>query len=91
MGIERLLAGLVPECPAPGVGAGGAAKEREHQQIRFRDAIVPPPRLGLVQPERRKGDEVDRDEGGGDVNGGEDLYKKRDLFPSRSMGRHNIN
>ena len=31
------------------------------------------PRLGLVQPERCKGDEVDRDEGGGDVGAGEDV------------------
>ena len=37
-----------------------------------RDAVLPAPGLGLVQPERRKGDDVDGDERGGDVGGGEE-------------------
>ena len=61
---------LVPKHRASGVGARGAAEEREGQQSRFRDAILTALRLGLVQPECRKGDEVDRDEGGGEVGGG---------------------
>ena len=65
--IERLLAGLVPEQAAPGISPQRAAEEGEQQQGRFRDAVLPAPGLGLVQPERRKGYEVDCDEGGGEV------------------------
>ena len=73
VGIERLLAGLVPEEAAPRICPQSAAEEGEQQQGRFRNAVLPAPRLGLVQPERRKGDEVDCDEGGGDVGGGEEV------------------
>ena len=71
-GIERLLAGLVPKDAAPGKRPQRPAEEGKQQQGQFRNAVLPPLRLGLVQPERRKGDEVDRDEGGGDVGGGEE-------------------
>ena len=73
VGIERLLAGLVPEQAAPRISPQRPAKEREQQQGRFRDAVLPAPRLRLVHPKRRKGDEVDREEGGGDVGGGEEV------------------
>ena len=77
VGIERCLAGLVPKQAAPRISPQRPAEEREQQQGRFRDAVLPAPRLGL--PERRKGDEVDRDEGGGDVGGGEEIaYFERD-------------
>ena len=57
----------LPKEAAPRISPQRPAEEREQQQGRFRDAVLPAPRLGLVQPERRKGDEVDRDEGDGDV------------------------
>ena len=54
-GGEGLLAGLVPEQRAAGVGAGGAAEERQLEQGGFRN----PPRagcgFGLVEPEGGKG------------------------------------
>ena len=69
VGIERLLAGLVPKEAAPRISPQRPAEEGEQQQGRFRSAVLAAPRLGLVQPERRKGDEVDRDDGGGDGGG----------------------
>ena len=79
VGIERLLAGLVPKQAAPRVSPQRPAEEGEQQQGRFRDAVLAALGLGLVQPERRKGDEVARDEGSGDVCGGEVIdYFERD-------------
>ena len=83
MGIERLFAGLVPEDAAPRISPQRPAEEGEQQQSRFRDAVLPALRLGLVQPERRKGDDVDRDEGGGNVGGGEEVGHGRNLEPIR--------
>ena len=79
VGIERLLAGLVAECPAPRISPQRPAEESEQQQSRFRDAVLPAPGLGLVQPERRKGDDVDREEGGGDVGGGDEVGHRKGL------------
>lgn len=59
---EGLLAGLVPEQLAPGIGAGRPADQRQNEQVRF--ARPPPPvlRPRLVDPEGGESDEVDRDQ-----------------------------
>ena len=73
VGIERLLAGLVPEQAAPRISPQRPAEEGEQQQGRFLNPPPPRPGLRLVHPERRKGDEVDREEGDGEVGGGEEV------------------
>ena len=69
LGIERLLAGLVAERGAPGIGANRAAQHSEQQQSRLRNPPSTRLSLGLVDPERGKRGKVHRDQRGGEVGG----------------------
>lgn len=64
---EAGLAGLVAEQRAPGIGTRGAADQRPQQQGPLPHPPAPGLRLGLVDPEQRKGDEVHRDQRGDEV------------------------
>ena len=74
VGIERCLAGLVPKHRAPGVCPEGAAEERKHQQSRVPNPPPPRPGLRLVHPRRGEDDDVDGEEGGGEVGGALKLF-----------------
>lgn len=84
VGAEGLLAGLVPEQRAARIGACGAAKEGKVEQRRLGNA--PRPLLGprLIDPESRKGEEVHRDDGGGDIGG---VSGERDEIHARAIER----
>jgi hypothetical protein len=71
LGAERLFARLVPKRLAPGIGTDGAAEEGEGEQGGFANPPLAALRKGLVEAERGKSGEVQRDEGGGEVGGGE--------------------
>lgn len=71
-GAERLLARLVPKRRPPGISAGSSADEREGEEGGFADPPLAVFRELLVDPERGEGGEVYRDEGGGEVGGGDE-------------------
>lgn len=73
---ERLLGRLVPKQRSPGIGADGAAKEREIEQSRLRHPPFPALSLGFVVAEGGKGEEVNRDQRGDDVGGGEQGFDR---------------
>lgn len=70
---KRLLAGLVPKQRPPGISPRRAAEQGEGEQSGFSDAPVAALGVRLVDPECRKGDKVDRDQGGGEVGWGEEV------------------
>lgn len=69
---EGLLPRLVPKQRPPGIGPHSAAKERQLQKRRFRNAPSPRLRPRLVDPEGGKGEEVHRDDGRRDVGRGDE-------------------
>lgn len=59
---KALLARLVPERRPPRERPRRPAEKRQRQQRRFRNPPLPPARTPLVPPERREGEQVDREE-----------------------------
>lgn len=69
---ERLLAGLVAEHLPARIGARRSADKGKLEQRGLGNAAGIGLRQHLVDPERREGDEVDRDQIGRDIRGGEE-------------------
>jgi hypothetical protein len=70
---KGLLARLVPECSPPGIGTRSPADKRKHQQRRFRNPPAARLRFHLVDAKGRESNEVDTDQDGRDIGGGEQL------------------
>ena len=82
LGRERLLARLVAKQRAARISARRAAEKRPAQQRRLPDPPPPALRRRLVEPERGEGDEVQRDERGREVGGGEE---RSEQVPERGL------
>lgn len=76
---EGLLASLVAEQMARLIGAGRSADQCPEKQRGLANAAAPSFCPALVETEGGKGDEVHRDQVIGEVLGGEDIWRHRDI------------